>query len=87
MLIIKRDGTAEQFNWEKIDTVITKAFHAVDAHLNDDILSDIKDQLFFKGITTVEEVQDQIEDALFECGYQQQNNHNTKQNNPYLMYI
>lgn len=71
MLIIKRDGTAEQFNWEKIDTVITKAFHAVDAHLNDDILSDIKDQLFFKGITTVEEVQDQIEDALFECGYQQ----------------
>lgn len=71
MLIIKRDGTAEQFNWDKIDTVITKAFHAVDAHLNEDILSDIKDQLFFKGITTVEDVQDQIEDALFECGHQQ----------------
>lgn len=70
MLIIKRDGTAEQFNWEKIDRVITKAFHAVDEHLNEDILSDIKDQLYFKGVVTVEDIQDQIEDALFECGHQ-----------------
>lgn len=70
MLIIKRDGTLEQFNWEKIDNVITKAFRAVDAHLNEDILSDIKDQLYFKGVITVENIQDQIEDALFECGYQ-----------------
>lgn len=70
MLIIKRDGTAEQFNWEKIDKVITKAFHAVDEHLNEDILSDIKDQLYFKGVVTVEDIQDQIEDALFECGHQ-----------------
>lgn len=69
MLIIKRDGTTEQFNWEKIDRVITKAFHAVDEHLNEDILSDIKDQLYFKGVVTVEDIQDQIEDALFECGY------------------
>lgn len=70
MLIIKRDGTAEEFNWDKIDSVITKAFHAVDVHLNEDILSDIKDQLYIKPLTNVEEIQDQIEDALFECGYQ-----------------
>lgn len=69
MLIIKRDGSAEQFNWDKIDNVITKAFMAVDEHLNTDILSDIKDQLYFKGVVTVEDIQDQIEDALFECGY------------------
>lgn len=70
MLIIKRDGTAEEFNWDKIDSVITKAFHAVDVHLNEDILSDIKDQLYIKPLMNVEEIQNQIEDALFECGYQ-----------------
>lgn len=70
MFIIKRDGTLEQFNWNKIDTVITKAFHSVDVHINEDILSDIKDQLFIKPLMTVEDIQDQIEDALFECGYQ-----------------
>jgi len=70
MFIVKRDGTLETFDWNKIDTVITKAFHSVDAHLNEDILSDIKDQLYIQPFMTVEDIQDQIEDALFECGYQ-----------------
>lgn len=71
MFIIKRDQTIEPFDWGKIDLAITKAFHATDTHLNEDILSDIKDQLYIHNNMNVEEIQDQIEDALFECGYQQ----------------
>lgn len=71
MLITKRDGTLEEFNWDKIDTAITKAFHATDQHLNEDILSDIKDMLFITNDMSVEDIQDQIENALFDCGFYQ----------------
>ena len=69
MLVVKRNKTVQPFNWEKIDLAITKAFHAVNEPIDIDILSDIKDELYFNNIISVEEIQDQIEKALMACDY------------------
>lgn len=69
MLVVKRNKTVQSFNWDKIDNAIVKAFHAVNEPINEDILSDIKDELYFNNIISVEEIQDQIEKALMACDY------------------
>lgn len=76
MLVIKRNGTTQKFNWDKIENVINKAFQAVGKTLTSEMYNDIIDELYFgddKGIMrdciTVEELQDQIEQALFECDH------------------
>lgn len=69
MLVIKRNKTVQSFDYNKIDNAITKAFHAVNEPLSIDILSDIKDELYFNNIISVEEIQDQIEKALMACNY------------------
>lgn len=69
MLVVKRNKTVQPFNWDKIDNAIVKAFHAVNELIDEDILSDIKDELYFNNIISVEEIQDQIEKALMACDY------------------
>lgn len=69
MLVVKRNKTVQPFNWEKIDNAIVKAFHAVNEPVDEDILSDVKDELYFNNIISVEEIQDQIEKALMACDY------------------
>lgn len=69
MIVIKRDGTVEPFCIGKIEAAITKAFEAVKEPINSDILEELKDELYLEGGVTVEELQDQIEQALFELGY------------------
>lgn len=69
MLVIKRNKTVQPFDWGKIDLAITKAFHAVNEPIDMDILSDVKDELYFNNIISVEEIQDQIEKALMACDY------------------
>lgn len=69
MLVVKRNKTVQPFDWGKIDLAITKAFHAVNEPIDMDILSDVKDELYFNNITSVEEIQDQIEKALMACDY------------------
>lgn len=69
MLVVKRDKTVQPFDWGKIDLAITKAFHAVNEPIDMDILSDVKDELYFNNIISVEEIQDQIEKALMACDY------------------
>lgn len=69
MLVVKRNKTAQPFDWGKIDLAITKAFHAVNEPIDMDILSDVKDELYFNNIISVEEIQDQIEKALMACDY------------------
>ena len=76
MLVIKRNGTTQKFNWDKIENVINKAFQAVGKTLTSEMYNDIIDELYFgdnKGVMrdciTVEELQDQIEQALFECDH------------------
>lgn len=76
MLVIKRNGTAQKFNWDKVENVISKAFQAVGKTLTPEMYNDIVDELYFgdeKGVLretiSVEELQDQIEQALFECDH------------------
>lgn len=69
MLVIKRDNTVQEFDWNKIKKVVEKAFNACNEIFNEEIFSDIKDELYIEEGITVEELQDQIEQALFECGY------------------
>lgn len=69
MLVVKRNKTVQPFDWGKIDLAITKAFHAVNEPIDIDILSDVKDELYFNNIISVEEIQDQIEKALMACDY------------------
>lgn len=69
MLVVKRNKTVQPFDWGKIDLAITKAFHAVNEPIDTDILSDVKDELYFNNIISVEEIQDQIEKALMACDY------------------
>ena len=69
MLVVKRNKTVQPFDWGKIDLAITKPFHAVNEPIDMDILSDVKDELYFNNIISVEEIQDQIEKALMACDY------------------
>ena len=69
MLVVKRNKTVQPFDWGKVDLAITKAFHAVNEPIDMDILSDVKDELYFNNIISVEEIQDQIEKALMACDY------------------
>lgn len=76
MKVIKRNGTLQDFNWGKLEDVIKKAFKAVGKELTEDICEDILDELYFgdengvmRETITVEELQDQIEQALFECNH------------------
>lgn len=69
MLVIKRDNSVQEFDWNKIKNVVSKAFNACNEPFNDEIFSEIKDELYIEEGITVEELQDQVEQALFECGY------------------
>ena len=76
MKVIKRNGSTQQFDWDKIEVVLQNAFKAVNKEFTNDIFNDIVDELYFgdkdgnmRESITVEELQDQIEQALFECDH------------------
>ena len=69
MLVIKRDNSIQPFDWDKINKAVSKAFKAVGKELTEDIFEDIKSEIYIERGITVEELQDQVEEALFECGY------------------
>ena len=76
MKVIKRNGLEEPFEWEKVRNALDRAFKSVSNTLTEDRYLEIIDELYFgdeNGILresiSVEELQDQLEQALFECGY------------------
>jgi ribonucleoside-triphosphate reductase len=69
MLVIKRNKTIQPFDHKKVNAAIIKAFNAVHEPIDDDILGDIRDELSFNNIVGVEEIQDQIEQALMSLDY------------------
>ena len=76
MKVVKRDGSKQDFSWQKIYNAIHSAFVANGKKLYDDDFEDIKDEIFLYDEDgheleeiSVEELQDQIEGALFECGF------------------
>ena len=64
MLVIKRNNTVQNFDWNKIEKAVKKAFNAVNEPYSPEIFNDIKDELDFNNIVSIEEIQDQIESAL-----------------------
>lgn len=70
MLVRKRNGSIQNFDLNKIKKVISKTFEQGGRELTDEIWEEIQDGLFLKGdIIEVEEIQDQIEQTLFDCNY------------------
>lgn len=69
MQIIKRDQTLEEFNFKKIENAITKAFASIGDTASDDLLESIKSKLNITDGISVEDIQDQVENALFSCGF------------------
>ena len=75
--IIKRDGTIQDFNFDKIENAIRSAFNASARHFTDeektiklvlDVVKNSVDILYSKGEVTVELIQDAVEKALMACG-------------------
>lgn len=70
MLIIKRTGSAAEFDCEKIESAINKAFLEVDGTLYEtdtarDIAKEIEDRVHFADqVITVEQIQDWVEEYL-----------------------
>lgn len=76
MKVIKRDGSKQEFNWQKIYKAIKSAFNSCGQQLYDDDYEDIIAEIYLydkdgKELEeiSVEDLQDQIEEALFECGF------------------
>lgn len=76
MKVIKRDGSKQEFNWQKIYKAIKSAFNSCGKQLYDDDYEDIISEIYLydkdgKELEeiSVEDLQDQIEEALFECGF------------------
>lgn len=76
MKVIKRDGSKQEFDWLKIYKAIKSAFNSCGEQLYDDDYEDIIAEIYLydkdgKELEeiSVEDLQDQIEEALFECGF------------------
>ena len=67
--ITKRDGTKDQFSLDKIMNAIVKAFESVKEPADLGIVSKILNHLDMHDDITVEEIQNQVEEALMREGY------------------
>ena len=67
--ITKRDGTKDQFSLDKIMNAIVKAFESVNEPADLGIVSKILNHLDMHDDITVEEIQNQVEEALMREGY------------------
>lgn len=67
--ILKRDGSKEEFFPYKIEDAIKKAFKSENKPYDKSIFDAVMDEITFKKIVAVEDIQDIIEKALFKAGY------------------
>ena len=67
--ILKRDGSKEEFFPYKIEDAIKKAFKSENKPYDKNIFDAVMDEITFKKIVAVEDIQDIIEKALFKAGY------------------
>ena len=67
--ITKRDGSKDQFSLDKIMNAIVKAFESVNEPADLGIVSKILNHLDMHDDITVEEIQNQVEEALMREGY------------------
>lgn len=69
MVIIKRDGTKEEFNADKIFNALTKAFKACGYTSVENVIRDMISEMSFWDNITVEEIQDEVEETLYNYEY------------------
>lgn len=69
MVIIKRDGTKEEFNIDKIFNALTKAFKACGYTSVENVIRDMVSEMRFWDNITVEEIQDEVEETLYNYEY------------------
>ena len=69
MVIIKRDGTKEEFNADKIFNALTKAFKACGYTSVENAIRDMISEMSFWDNITVEEIQDEVEETLYNYEY------------------
>lgn len=67
--ILKRDGSKEEFFPYKIEDAIKKAFKSENKPYDKSIFDAVMDEITFKKVVAVEDIQDIIEKALFSAGY------------------
>ena len=73
--ITKRNGLQEPFNQEKVDAAIRNAFKSCGYSGIPEEVLDVYIDVNFQEASTVEEVQDKLEDLLFGSGYKDVYNH------------
>lgn len=69
MVIIKRDGTKEEFNADKIFNALAKAFKACGYTSVENVIRDMVSEMRFWDNITVEEIQDEVEETLYNYEY------------------
>lgn len=69
MVIIKRDGTKEAFNADKIFNALAKAFEACGYTSVENVIRDMVSEMRFWDNITVEEIQDEVEETLYNYEY------------------
>jgi ribonucleoside-triphosphate reductase (formate) len=69
MQVIKRDGTEEEFNAEKIFKALTKAFEACGYEDTEHSIQHMISEMNFWDGITIEEIQDEVEETLSDYGY------------------
>lgn len=69
MVIIKRDGTKEEFNADKIFNALAKAFEACGYTSVENVIRDMISEMSFWDNITVEEIQDEVEETLYNYEY------------------
>ena len=67
--ITKRDGSKDQFSLDKIMNAIVKAFESVNEHADLATVSKILNHLDMHDDITVEDIQNQVEEALMREGF------------------
>ena len=69
MLVVKRDGSKESFSADKIMSAVVRAFASVGQRVNLTAATKILSMLTLYEGVKVEDIQNQVEKALMECGY------------------
>lgn len=68
-LITKRDGSQDQFSLDKIMNAVTKAFQSVNEEVSLSVISKVLSHLDVHEGITVEDIQNQVEEALMREGF------------------
>lgn len=68
MQVIKRDGSIQEYNPEKIIVAVTKAYKECNKDLNEEVISDVLAMIHNEPSPIhIEKIQDMIEDEIMAC--------------------